>query len=340
VTQPWLDPSGAATSLAPSDADSGNQSSLPAFHLPDSYRHEALLWRGEEEFLDGTVPFIREGLQAGQPVIAAVTAAHIQLLRAALGADADLVHFADMSVLGRNPARIIPAWLEFIQEHVVKGQRARGIGEPIWPGRRRAEVAECQLCEALLNFAVDPHTLLWLLCPYDIEALAPDVIIAAKRTHPVLVQDHDHRRSTLYGASYHAQMVFEADLPIVETAVSVKVFGRDDLSTLREDVIAHALEAGLSPSRSAELALAVHEVATNSVKHGSGEGILRIWLEHDSLVCEIRDQGRITDPMKGRTAPAWDHEEGRGLWMANQLSDLVQVRSSAEGTTIRIHTWL
>lgn len=340
MTQPWLDPCGVATSLAPSDADSGRQSSLATFHLPDSYRHEALLWRGEDEFIEGTVPFIREGLQAGQPVMVAVTAAHIQLLRAALGADADLVHFVDMSVLGRNPARIIPAWLEFIQANVVDGQRARGIGEPIWPGRRRAEVAECQLHEALLNFAVDPHTLLWLLCPYDLGALAPDVIIGAKRTHPVLVQHHDHRRSTLYGASYHAQMVFEADLPIVETAVSVKSFGRDDLSTLREDVIAHALEAGLSPARSVELALAVHEVATNSVKHGSGEGILRIWLEHDSLVCEIRDHGRITDPMNGRTAPSWDHEEGRGLWMANQLSDLVQVRSSAEGTTIRIHTWL
>jgi hypothetical protein len=26
--------------------------------------------------------------------------------------------------------------------------------------------------------------------------------------------------------------------------------------------------------------------------------------------------------------------------MANQLCDLVQVRSGADGTTIRIHTWL
>ena len=37
----------------------------------DSYRHEALLYRGDDEFVAGTVPFIREGLQAGQPVMVA-----------------------------------------------------------------------------------------------------------------------------------------------------------------------------------------------------------------------------------------------------------------------------
>ena len=31
---------------------------------------------------------------------------------------------------------------------------------------------------------------------------------------------------------------------------------------------------------------------------------------------------------------------GRGLWLANQLADLIQIRSAPEGTTIRLHAWL
>jgi two-component sensor histidine kinase len=60
----------------------------------------------------------------------------------------------------------------------------------------------------------------------------------------------------------------------------------------------------LTPSRSADLALAVHEVAAKSLKHGSGERVLRIWIESDALVCEVHDYGHITDPMIGRTTPA------------------------------------
>ena len=109
---------------------------------------------------------------------------------------------------------------------------------------------------------------------------------------------------------------------------------------MREDVISHALGARVPTERSADLALAVHEVAVNSVQHGSGRGVLQIWRDAEALVCEIRDAGRISDPLIGRSMPAWDDESGRGLWMANQLCDLVQVRSGAGGTTIRIHTWL
>ena len=338
--QSCLDPATPGASSAPIHCDNGHQFTEGTFEAHSSYRHEAMLWRGDDEFLAGTVPFISEGLGAGQPVMVAVIAPRIELLRATMGTDADRVGFVDMAVFGRNPARIIPVWRQFVAEHAADNQPVRGIGEPIWSGRRPAEVIECQLHEALLNVAVEPHTPLWLLCPYDVQALSPDVITEAQRSHPVLVEDQNHRSSTLYGGPHHVGTMFEADLPTVEVAASHRTFGRDDLSAVREDVKTQAHGAGLSPARSADLALAVHEVAANSLKHGSGERVLRIWIERDSLVCEVHDDGRITDPMIGRTAPARDDEKGRGLWMANQLSDLVQVRSGHAGTTIRIHSWL
>ena len=313
---------------------------LPTHRTHDRYRHEALLWQGHDEFLAGTLPFILEGVHAGQPVLAAVVPERVELLQRALGPDADRVRFADMTELGANPARIIPAWRRFTEEHAAGGQPVRGIGEPIWSGRRPAELVECQLHEALLNQAVEHDTPLWLLCPYDVENLTPDVVAEAHRSHPVVVEVEHHRGSTLYRGTHHAGTIFESDLPAVDVAVSHRVLGRADLAVVREDVIAHGVSAGLGPERGEELALAVHEVTVNSLEHGSGHGVLRIWHEDDALIFEVRDQGRIADPMVGRRTPQWDDERGRGLWMANQLCDLVQVRSGEAGTTIRIHAWL
>jgi anti-sigma regulatory factor (Ser/Thr protein kinase) len=311
----------------------------PAPKAHDGFRHEAFLWHGEE-FLTGTVPFSRVGLRGGQPVLVAVTPARIELLRAALGDDAHLVEFFDMAELGRNPARLIPALRAFMEQHAPDGQPVRGIGEPIWAGRRPAEVAECQFQEALLNLTIDPGTPLWLLCSYDVQALAPDVVTEAHRSHPALVERDTYRGSTLYGGAHHAGTVFETELPPAEVPAWSRRFQARDLVAVREDVIGQALAAGVSAERSADLALAVHEVATNTLVHGSGSGDLQVWREAGVLVCEVHDEGRFTDPMTGRVTPAWENEGGRGLWMANQLCDLVQVRSGAAGTTIRIHTWL
>lgn len=305
-----------------------------------SYRHEAFLWRGDDAFLAGTVPFIRDGLSAQEPVLVAVIARHIRLLRAALGTDAERVRFLDMAILGANPARIIPAWRAFTKAYGLDGQPMRGIGETIWAGRRPAELAECQLHEALLNIALTTQAPLWLLCPYDTATLGEDVIVEAGRSHPILVVDQRRRPSDTYGATDHARTLFESDLPAVHNAISRRTFGHDYLRGLREEVTRHAMGAGLSQERSAELALAVHEVAINSIQHGKGERVRRIWRNDNSLVCEIRDAGQIKDPMIGRRASADCDERGRGLWIANQLSDLIQVRSNSAGTTIRIHTWL
>jgi anti-sigma regulatory factor (Ser/Thr protein kinase) len=306
----------------------------------DGYRHEALLWDGDEEFVAGTVPFVREGLAAAEPVMVAVTPTHIDLLRDALAEDADRVRFVDMARLGANPARIIPAWREFTDQH--PGRPLRGIGEPIWRGRRPAELAECQMHEALLNLAVDTDTPLWLICTYDTATLPEDVVAEAHRSHPVVVDVRTHRGSTTYGGVHHLGRMFKAELPRaqVQVVVSHRTFGGDDYAAVRADVRAHASSVGLAPEQTDDLVLAVHEVAVNSVRHGHGPCELRIWEEHHSLVVEVGGGDRSLDPLVARRPPTAADETGRGLWMANQLCDLVQVRSRKDGTTVRIHTWL
>jgi anti-sigma regulatory factor (Ser/Thr protein kinase) len=306
----------------------------------DSYRHEALLYRGDDEFVAGTVPFIRAGLEAGQPVMVAVIAAKIERLRAELGDDAERVQFVDMAALGGNPAKIIPAWREFVDEHAANGQPIRGIGEPIWAGRRGPEVLECQLHEALLNLAVDPDTPLWLRCPYDVSALEGDILAEAERSHPVLVEEASYTGSRLYGGIHHASAAFDHELAEPTVAVVELAFDGSGLPAVRDVVTGRATLLEIDKDKVSDLALAVHELATNSLRHGGGRGVLRVWEEPDALVCEVHDAGRVEDPLVGRRVPTERQEGGRGVWMANNLCDLVQMRSSEAGTTVRVLTWL
>lgn len=304
------------------------------------YRHEAFFWRGEDEFLSGTVPFIRDGLAAGQPVMVAVTLTHLEQLRSRLGSDADRVRFVDMAELGHNPARIIPAWRSFVDEFGAPGQQVRGVGEPIWAGRRPDEVTECQLHESLIDVALAPHALLSLLCPYDADHLSPEVLAAAQLAHGAPVRLAPAGGGPTRGTAADVLEVFAEDLPEALGDAFVRPFTVETLRSVHGAVLDRAREAGVSFERSCDLALAVHEVATNSVVHAGGKGVLRTWCRAGALVCEVRDRGQIADPLIGRHQPDLYSQHGRGLWMVNQLCDLVQIRSHGGGTTVRIHTWL
>src|SRR4051812_16458022 len=117
------------------------------------FRHEAMLYDGPDTFLAGATPFIRDAVAANEPIMVAVGAEKIDLLRSHLGEDAAGVVFADMAEAGANPARIIPAWQDFVDQRSGSGRPMRGIGEPIWADRSADELVECQCHEALLNMA-------------------------------------------------------------------------------------------------------------------------------------------------------------------------------------------
>lgn len=312
----------------------------PTGRAHDSFRHEAHLYTGHEDFVASTAAFVREGVAAGQPVMVAVRSGPLELLREVLGADADGVWFVDMATLGRNPAGIIPAWRGFIDAFSAQGRPLRGVGEPIWAGRRDVEIAEAQLHEALLNMAVGADTPLWLRCPYDVAALDDDVVAHARRSHPVFVDGDTYRGSTEYTGADLVDDLFSSAFGEAPATAPCTSFGRSDYAALRTTVQEAASAAGVTDDRASALVLAVHEITTNSVRHGGGRGRLRTWTADGALVCEVRDRGVITNPLVGRTSPSPTQEGGRGVWLANQLCDLVQLRSGADGTVTRLVTWL
>lgn len=302
-----------------------------------SFRHEALLYSGDADFADRVGGFVREGVDAGEPVLVAVDAPKIEMLRRALGGSARWVTFVDMHALGTNPARILPTWRTFAAPHLAAGRRIRGVGEPVSSGRSAAELVECHRHEALLNLAFDGGGAWWLVCPYDAGALPADVIAEARCTHPLVWNVHSGEPSAEYRGRFAAAEPFVTPLPDPPVVVEETTFMLGDLRTVRAVVAGAARRWGLPEPRIADLILAAGEVAANSVRYGGGRGAMRVWYDDDAAVCEIRDAGYIDQPLAGREPPQGGVAGGYGLWLANQVCDLVQVRSSPAGTTIRLH---
>jgi anti-sigma regulatory factor (Ser/Thr protein kinase) len=295
-----------------------------------------VFYAGLGSFASEVAPFVREGVDNGEPVLVMVTADKIELLKAALGAAADRVTFADMAEEGRNPGRIISAWNEYAAGYLAEGRPLRGVGEPIWAGRGPDEMVECQLHESLLNLAFCDADGFRLLCPYDTEALPTDVIDEARRSHPLILEGEGLLASDRYRGIANCATATDA-LPTPRSASEEIGFQQTNLSRVRTFVTARASDARLGKDRIEDLVVAVNEAATNSVRYGGGQGVVRVWQQGDALICEVRDRGRIDHPLVGRRRPDAGSSGGHGLWMANQLCDLVQIRTRRSGTVVRLH---
>lgn len=302
-----------------------------------AFRHEAMLYAGRADFVSGAVPFLRAGIAAEEPILVVESREKIDLLRAALDRDAEHVMFGDMSDVGANPARIIPAWHDFVKRYGDGGKRLRGIGEPIWKGRPDDELAESQRHEALLNVAFGHGQPWWLLCPYDTSQMDGSVIEEALRTHEYVMEGGSSRPSEAYIGVEASGVPFGAAMAAPAGDVRELGFTAETLLSLRGEASRFALINGMPAGRATLFVTALNEIATNSVLHGGGAGTAKIWRQGEKIVAEIHDRGRLDDPLADRNPPDPATSGSRGLWLANQVCDLVQIRSVTDGTVFRLH---
>lgn len=302
------------------------------------FQHPALFYRDTDEYLAGLVPFVQEGIAAGDAVAVAVPGANLDLLRRAVAAPEGTTRWFDMAEHGRNPGRILPAvLLAFADEH--RDRRVRIVGEPMWPGRSGTEYPACAQHEALINraFAGRPVT---ILCPYDAAGLAPGVLADAAATHPVLANG----AGWVPSAKFAPDAVFAAynrplPEPEADTVITGEVVEPDTIALARRAVARHAGRAGLRTDRVFDAELVITALAANGVEHGGGVSRVRVWHTAEQLICEASDDGRLADPLAGRRPVGRDQSRGLGLLLVNQLADLVRIHSTAQGTTVRAYFW-
>ncbi|SDS85733.1 sensor histidine kinase [Actinoplanes derwentensis] len=300
------------------------------------FDHPGLLYHDAGEYLRATTGFVRAAAAAGDAVLVAVPGPNLTLLREALADLADVVTFADMTVAGRNPGRIIPGvLLAFAARYA--GRRVSIIGEPIWPARSDVEYPACATHEALINVVFGGFDAA-ILCPYDALNLTPERLHDAWRTHPEMITSGQRRPSPWFTDPLGTAATFNQPLPEVPVhASAISYADAVALKAVRRFVGSHAVEAGLSADRADDLVVAVNELAENTIRHTPAGGVVSLWREDEYLACQIDDHGTIADPLAGRIPQAPHTEGGRGLLLAHHYCDLVRIHTTPDGTSIRLH---
>lgn len=300
---------------------------------PDAFSHEAFVYDDDPGLLRGAAEYLRSGADDGEAVLVVVPEQPLAVLHDALPGVRDRIEWVDSAGAGHNPARMIPFWRDTLAPHAEAGRPLRALAETTVV-RGSAEAEEAVLNEALLNLAFDKQAGFRLRCPYDARTAPPLLIHSLARTHPVLLNGVP-KSSPAFDPDAGAKL-FGSTLPPAPEGRSRWPISMAELRALRQKVHELALRHGFGEERADDVVLATHEICKNSVRFGGG-GTLASWSDGDTLICEVADRGRITEPLVGRLTPPPSAESGRGLWLANQLCDLVQIRSTDVGTVVRLH---
>lgn len=302
---------------------------------PPTLEHPALIYADLDGFRRSASPFIRTGLEREEPVFAAVGAIELEALRDDLGADTPAV-LVDTREWTPHPATRLRAFHDFVTAELARGASSiRLVGEPAWE-TRPAFNREWARYESALNAVLGPFPVS-LLCTYPSARLDPAIVEDARRTHPALLEGEVVVPSDRYAGPDELLRHWSPPLrPPPPDAISMH--GSGDLHAARAFVTARATAAGVAAERLDDLALATTEILANAVEHGGGgEPVLRTWIADDLFVTQIEDEGiGGIPPLAGYEPPRRVLEDGRGLWIARQVMDLVEIAPSPSGTAVRL----
>lgn len=296
--------------------------------------HQTAFYGTDDEFLGIVLPFIVEGLDAGEPVVAAFAPANQALVRQALP-DADLIYLDGGKHYSR-PACAIREYRRMLSALVAEGAAQvrvtgdvphPGLGVP-WDWWARYEAA------VNVAFAEFP---MWGLCPYDTRTAPASVLDQVRRSHPHV--------ATAGGDLVNPDYSPESAVPDrvwsdpIERSAPVVVLVDPLPSTARAAVTVAGRVTGLSEEDTSGLMLAVSEVLSNGFLHGRAPMHLRLWTGPDRVVVTVTDQGRgPADPYAG-LLPAGSAAEGRGgwgLWLAHQMCSYMTLQRDPAGFTVRM----
>jgi anti-sigma regulatory factor (Ser/Thr protein kinase) len=295
--------------------------------------HEAVLYSAPDELARQLVPRLQPSLDDGCPVVAVLDEPTRAEVRRALGDDADRVEFPDPATVHRFPPFTIALrWARLSRRVHTSSGRATVVGQHVadLPGCDETHWARLDIA---LNVAVAglPIT---VLCPYRSDDRE---LSRVRATHPrVTTAD-----STVTSASYRQPLEALVEFPPppppdLGPPAAELAFTAEELGELRHLVAEVAGRGGTEAERVADLVLAVNEIGSNSIEHGPGHGRLRLWAGADGVTAEVADPGATEMPFPGMVAPAVTGVRGRGLWLASELCDVMQVWSDASGTVIRL----
>ncbi len=296
-------------------------------------RHNAFVYESHDEYLACAVPFLRDGLEAGEGAIVAHTRPGLAMMREALGRDAGRVTFVDVSSAYTRPARTLAAYHKVYAEQLQSNHKLRAVAD-VQCGPDPPEWDLWIGYEAVFNCAFG-HLPAWVLCSYNADRTPEPVIEGVWRTHPEVVNGIAWTTSERFEDPDQLLRRISPPPEAIPDLRSIPV--GQGIVQLREHLAHELVAAGHNDAKTLEFLLAATEIATNAVRHGAGIEDVRTGQAQGRFVCEITDRGPgFDDPLAGYLAPR--DGVGSGLWVARQLTWRIEFFRSPRGFTARM--WL
>jgi anti-sigma regulatory factor (Ser/Thr protein kinase) len=309
-----------------------------------SREHGAAAVGTQDELLAAALPFLDEGLRAGDLVVLTCPPDTVELLTRELGERASAVESDPrISLLGARAPDALTMCRRYLERATTSGSGLLRVLAEVDFGTDPADRREGQRYESVSNrlLAEQPVS---AMCLYDSRRLPADVVASAAATHPALVRGATWSASP----SFRDPGVYVPSLPVPRAPVEdgAPVFSVDDASTLAG--LRHQLGAVLGAlvsdrEQREDLHLGAAEIAANAFRHGVRPVSARVWADGDRVICLISDRGTsYSDPLSGFTpAHGLDLSHGgMGLWLARKLWDHVDLLPTPEGLSVRLSSRL
>jgi anti-sigma regulatory factor (Ser/Thr protein kinase) len=294
-------------------------------------RHHAFVYDSDADYVERSVAFLKEGLDAGEACIVGNTRDGVAAMRDALGPDAERVAFFDVSATYTRPARAVATYYGTFREQLRSSSSVRAVASGQFGPT--GDWDEWTRYEAITNLAY-AQLPVWVVCAYDANKLPDRLIEAVWRTHPEVLSDG-------WQASQHYEDPRELVrrlTPEPELLPRLRSWWPgDDLELFREQLARALVAANVPEDKVLDMLVASTEIAANALRHGGGIEEVRAGRAEGRFVCEVIDRGPgFDDPVAGYLAPR--DGGGTGLWVARQLTWRVEYFRSNRGFTVRV--WL
>ncbi|WP_051515879.1 sensor histidine kinase [Candidatus Blastococcus massiliensis] len=323
-------------------------SAVPAPRTSDAHAggwsHLAAVVRSDDEMLAAAVPFLEEGLSAGDVTVLACPPETAEVIRGGLGLRAGAVENHPRICLldTRAPDALTLTRRLIDQARSSRSGWVRLVGE-VQFGAGPRDWREGERYEAAANILLADQPLA-AVCLYDARSLPAEVLDGARATHPELLVGGERRASPEFTdpADFLRRLPVPRE-PVEDATPLLSIAEATSLPWLRRRLGVVLAAHVPDPDLRDDLHLAVSEVAANAFRHGRPPVSARMWVGSGQLVCEISDRGPgFADPVAG-FQPAHGPDLGRGgmgLWLARKLFDHVDLLPRTGGLTVRLSTRL
>jgi len=299
--------------------------------------HDAFFYSADDELVRGAVPFLRDGIAAGDTAMIVCGTRHAALLARAV--DDPRLRVVAPGEIYQRPTGALDAYRNYLDQVSAEGRGLRVVAGECAPSRP-VRWREWERYEAVCNWALAPYPL-WSMCLYHERELSAEVLSGGARTHPYCYRGGERRRNDEYQdpATLLRDSAVTGPDPIERYGRHIDLGTVSDPATARNVLAAEMAGSDLAVGIRFGFAVAVSEVVTNALTHGREPVTVQAWVTPSRVLCTVTDQGLgFADPFTGYLRPAGRTEpvRGLGLWLARQHCDEVDAAMTPEGWTVRL----